>query len=239
VAEGRVLAIGDVHGCVDELRRLLDAAAPAAGDTVVFVGDYLDRGPDVRGVIDLLLEWRARTPARTVFLRGNHEDMALDYLGRDGRWGDAWLRNGGGATLRSYGLDAAASPAKAAGAIPASHMAFLDELVFTHEQAGHLFVHAGIRPGVPLAEQDPEDLVWIREEFFDHAHDLGATVVFGHTPHRRVLVDLPYKIGIDTGCVYGGALTCLVEPDARVLQVRLGDDVVREDSLTAASRRRA
>jgi len=234
----RYFAIGDIHGCAEELDRLLGAIAPRAGDTVVFVGDYIDRGPDSRGVIDRLLAWRATTPARAVFLRGNHEDMALGYLGRRGHWGEAWLRNGGAAALRSYGAGPGMECPEILEHIPREHLTFLDELS-THERwNGYLFVHAGIRPGVAWDAQSEEDLLWIREEFLDHPHDLGETVVFGHTPHRRVVVDRPYKIGIDTGCVYGGALTCLVLPDDVVCQVRLGDNVIREDRLTTAARRR-
>jgi serine/threonine protein phosphatase 1 len=99
-------------------------------------------------------------------------------------------------------------------------------------------VHAGIRPSRPLAAQQDEDLLWIRDEFIAAPHPLPYTIVFGHTPQRLVLADLPYKIGIDTGCVYGGALTCLSVPDGRVWQVRLGDSVVREDTLDGATRRR-
>ena len=234
----RYFAIGDIHGCAEELDRLLGAIAPLAGDTVVFVGDYIDRGPDSKGVIDRLLAWRATTPARTVFLRGNHEDMALSYLGRGGHWGEAWLRNGGAAALRSYGAGPGMECPEILEHIPREHLAFLDDLRTSERWNGYLFVHAGIRPGVAWESQSEEDLLWIREEFLDHPHDLGETVVFGHTPHRRVVVDRPYKIGIDTGCVYGGALTCLVLPDDVVYQVRLGDGVIREDRLTTAARRR-
>lgn len=236
---GRLFAIGDVHGCVAELDRLLGAIPVASGDTVAFVGDYIDRGPDSRAVLDLLLDWRTRAPARAVFLKGNHEDMALAFLGRAGQWGEAWLRNGGTATLRSYGIDPHAPRGEVAARIPPAHLAFLSELEMRFTWNDYRVVHAGIRPGVPWDAQRSEDLLWIREEFLDHPHDLGATVIFGHTPHRRVVEGLPYKIGIDTGCVYGGALTCLALPEGRVYQVRLGDTSVREDSLAAAARRRA
>lgn len=237
-ARERLFAIGDIHGCVDELACLLEAISAAAGDTVVFVGDYLDRGPDSRGVIDLLLRWRTTTPARAVFLKGNHEDMALDFLGHEGQWGEAWLRNGGTAALRSYGIDPRTSRETVAAQMPPAHLEFLDALETTHRWRDYAFVHAGIRPGVPWERQTTDDLLWIREEFLEHPHDLGATVVFGHTPHRRVIVDRPYKIGIDTGCVYGGALTCLVLPDDAVLQVPLGDTVVQEHSLAVSARHR-
>jgi serine/threonine protein phosphatase 1 len=155
-----------------------------------------------------------------------------------GQWGEAWLRNGGIASLRSYDADPHGSREAAIARIPETHVEFMASLETHFQWGSYLVVHAGIRPGVPLAEQRQEDLLWIREEFLDHPHDLGSTVVFGHTPFRRIVVEPPYKIGIDTGCVYGGALTCISLPDARTFQIRLGDTTVLEDSLTVAARRR-
>src|SRR5262249_41480708 len=139
------------------------------------------------------------------------------------------------AALRSYGIDPETPQAEVAARLPGKHLDFLDGLATSFAWGDFLIVHAGVRPGVALPAQQTEDLLWIREEFLESPHDLGTTVVFGHTPHRRVLVDLPYKIGIDTGCVYGGALSCLVLPDEAVLQVRLGDASVRELSLAEAA----
>jgi len=238
MAEGRLFAIGDIHGCLDELVRLLDAIPATAADTIAFVGDYIDRGTDSRGVVEHLLAWRERTPATAVFLKGNHEDMALAYMGFPGHWGEAWLRNGGVAALRSYDLDPHGSRRDIAAGFPADHLAFFSSLQMMLHWGDFLLVHAGIRPGVALAAQHSEDLLWIREEFLEHPHDLGQTVVFGHTPHRRVVVGLPYRIGIDTGCVYGGALSCVVLPEGHVYQVRLGDTVVRESPLNTTHGRR-
>ncbi len=234
---GRLFAIGDIHGCARELERLLDALALADGDTVAFVGDYLDRGPDARAVIDLVLALRERPGLSTVFLRGNHEDMCLGYLGRDGSWGEAWCQNGGTATLRSYGIDPRLSGADAAAAMPAAHLAFLESLVPSHVAEQHLLVHAGVRPDLPWGDQELEDLLWIREEFIDHPHVLPYTIVFGHTPHRAVRVDLPYKIGIDTGCVYGGMLTCVELGEGVLHQIRQGERRVRQGPLQATPRR--
>jgi serine/threonine protein phosphatase 1 len=233
---GRLLAIGDIHGCALELEVLLHALAPAAGDTVVFVGDYIDRGNASRAVIDRLLELARTTAATTVFLRGNHEDMALGYVGRGGHWGEAWRLNGGAATLDSYGIDSRAPGAEVAARIPAEHLAFMERAQLSYVHDGYLFVHAGIRPGRTLAEQDEEDLLWIRDEFIVCRHQLPQTIVFGHTPHRDVLVDLPYKIGIDTGCVYGGRLTCVEPVTARLYQVALGERRVRETPLPTRRR---
>ena len=234
----RLFAIGDIHGCADELRHLLDALPLGADDTIVFVGDYIDRGHDSRGVIEHLLAWRTQTPARAVFLKGNHEDMALDFLGLGGQWGEVWLRNGGAAALRSYGVGSEIPRLDVARHMPGTHLEFMRSLETSFAWDRYLVVHAGIRPGVPLAAQKTEDLLWIREEFLDRPHGLGKTVIFGHTPHRRVVDGQPYRIGIDTGCVYGGALTCLSVPDGRVWQVRLGDTDVHEDTLDGATRRR-
>jgi serine/threonine protein phosphatase 1 len=236
---GRLFAIGDIHGCLDELTHLLDALPLGADDTVAFVGDYIDRGHDSRGVIEHLLGWRTRTPARTVFLKGNHEDMALDFLGLGGQWGEVWLRNGGAAALRSYGIGAETPRHEVAGHMPGTHLEFMRALDTSFTWNGYLVVHAGIRPGVAFSDQKTEDLLWIREEFLDRPHGLGKTVIFGHTPHRRVVDGQPYRIGIDTGCVYGGALTCLSVPDGRVYQVRLGDREVHEHTLDGATHRRS
>jgi serine/threonine protein phosphatase 1 len=233
---GRLFAIGDIHGCVRELETLLVGLPLGRGDTLAFVGDYIDRGPDSRAVIDLLLEAKRRPEITTVFLKGNHEDMCLAYLGRPGHWGESWMLNGGAATLRSYGVDARAPGAVALASIPAAHLEFLDSLRVTHVTGEYLLVHAGIRPGVALAAQDEEDLLWIREEFILARHNLPQTVIFGHTPHREPVVDLPYKVGIDTGCVYGGALTCLALPERTLHQVRLGERQVRVRPLPTAAR---
>lgn len=178
--------------------------APSDQDEVIFLGDYIDRGPESRGVVDYLLT----LPSRYKFLMGNHEKMLLDFL--EGRGEELYLYNGGGATLRNYG-----GPSQ----IPASHLAFFRSLVPYYETPEYLFVHAGIRPMVPLAQQDPEDLVWIRDEFFRFVGRFERPVVFGHTPLREVMMR-PDRIGIDTGCVYGGKLTCLLLPSRDLVQVR-------------------
>jgi serine/threonine protein phosphatase 1 len=236
--DGRLYVVGDIHGCAKELEALLRGLDLAPDDTLAFVGDYIDRGPDSRAVVGLLLGVQRDRPG-TVFLRGNHEDMCLDYLGRHGHWGEAWRLNGGAATLQSYGLGAKASGAEAAARIPATHVAFFESLATSYVAERWLLVHAGIRPSVSLEEQDEEDLLWIREEFIAQVHPLPYTVVFGHTPQRHVLVDLPYKIGIDTGCVYGGWLTALELSERMLYQVPYGDVRVRRSPLPAGRGRRS
>lgn len=235
---GRLFVIGDIHGCARELETLLAGLPLAAGDTLVCVGDYIDRGPDSRRVIDLLLALRRRANLDTVYLRGNHEDMCLGYLGRGGHWGEAWQLNGGIPTLKSYGIDPRLPGHEVLARLPREHVDFLESLQLYWLTEGYLVVHAGIRPDRPLPEQDEEDLLWIREDFIRSQHPLPETVVFGHTPQRNVLVDLPYKIGIDTGCVYGGALTGVELREGVVYQVRFGDQRMRTTSLPAATRER-
>ncbi len=227
-----VFAIGDLHGCPAELEVLLARIAPGADDTLVFLGDYVDRGGGVRPLIDRLLRLRAEAP-RTVFLRGNHEDMLLAYLGLAGHYADAYLANGGTATLASYGVPSATRGAAAAALLPPAHLDFLSSLALTHRHDRYLFVHAGVRPGVPLERQSDEDLLWIREEFFGARHDLPMTVVFGHTPQREVRLALPFHIGLDTGLVYGNKLSCLDVAGRRLLQVKRGAARATERDLDA------
>lgn len=199
-----IYVIGDIHGCLRPLQRLLGKIEPQPGDEMVFIGDYIDRGPQSREVVEFLLG----LPYHCVFLLGNHEKMLLDFLAGDDH--GLFLANGGVATLQSYG--------GAASNIPPAHIRFFHSLRPMYEASGHLFVHAGIRPMVPLDKQKVDDLVWIRQEFFQFVGRFPKPVVFGHTPLRQVLL-LPDRIGIDTGCVYGGKLTCLKLPERNIIQV--------------------
>jgi serine/threonine protein phosphatase 1 len=232
--DGRLFAVGDVHGCIDELEALLGTLPLQPEDTLVFLGDYIDRGPSSAAVVERLCRLQRERPD-TVFLRGNHEDMCLAFLGRAGRHAAAFMANGGDRTAASYGVGADDAAALER-AMPAAHVAFIETTRTRHQHGHYLCVHAGVRPDVPLAEQDPTDLLWIRGDFVQAPHALPCTIVFGHTPVSRVLVDLPYKIGIDTGCVYGGALTALELPAGRLHQVRRGETRVRQSTLAAVSR---
>jgi diadenosine tetraphosphatase ApaH/serine/threonine PP2A family protein phosphatase len=234
---GRFFTVGDIHGCAAELEVLLRGLRAGAGDTIAFVGDYIDRGTASRAVIDQLIALRQRTDIRTIFLKGNHEDMCLSYFGRAGHWGEAWHLNGGVATLRSWSIDPQTPGTEAVEALPDGHLEFLESLVPMFMTDRWLLVHAGIRPDIPLAKQDEEDLFWIREDFIAQPHPLPQTIIYGHTPTRRVHVNLPYKIGIDTGCVYGGLLTCLELESGTLYQVAYGEKTVRESRLVAASGR--
>lgn len=236
---GRLLCIGDIHGCLIELGRLLDGLALTEADRLVFLGDYIDRGSASAQTVDLLLQLKSALP-ETVFLRGNHEEMLLDFLGLGGSHGSIYVRAGGAATLLSYGVDPDARGAlheELRRKVSEEHVAFYrDELTLAHSNGGFAFVHAGVRPGIGLDEQRPDDLLWIREEFFSSDHSLDETVVFGHTPQRDVHFSPARRIAMDTGCVYGGKLSALdltggllhqVQRDSREVTVREVADEVR------------
>jgi serine/threonine protein phosphatase 1 len=229
MSDGRIFAIGDIHGCPDELSALLGAVGPAAGDTLCFLGDYVDRGPASREVVDLLIDLAAG-PAHCVFLRGNHEDMLLDFIGRSGRFGDAFLDNGGATTLRSYGLPPRRDP-DLDRMLPDDHLAFFESLQLRWDAGRCLCVHAGVRPTLPLDQQREEDLLWIREDFFGRPHSFGKVVLYGHTPRRSVEIAPPYRIGLDTGLVYGGCLSCLDLGDRVLWQVARHSRAVESRSL--------
>ena len=208
---GKIFAIGDIHGCLRHLQEMMEIIDPDPWkDTLVFIGDYIDRGPDSRGVVDFVIDLRFKF-RNTVCLLGNHERMFLNchVFGVDR---ELFLRNGGRETLRSYGT--VRGPRGQAADVPENHMEFFRSLESRWETEEYIFVHAGLRPHVPLEEQSVDDLIWIRHEFFLSTYDFGKTVVFGHTPFGEPFV-VNGKIGIDTGAVYGGKLTCLELPDMK------------------------
>lgn len=208
-----IYAIGDVHGCHDKLVALMDRLdIDFYRDKLIFLGDYIDRGDATFDVVDFLLELGERH-SDIIFLRGNHESMFDGFLSGKDRY--TYLINGGQETLESYlkqGLNAIDPP------VPPQHRRFLENLSLYHETEQFIFVHAGLRPGVPLEQQNPEDMLWIRETFIQSDYDFGKRVVFGHTPFSAPLVQ-PNKIGIDTGAVYGNKLTCVKLPEVEFIQV--------------------
>lgn len=220
----RLYAVGDIHGRLDLLTEMLGriradlAARPHPRPRLLFLGDYVDRGPDSRGVIDALIGVRDSDLPAT-FLLGNHDSYITAYL-RDPDWYDRtyhWLHSamGGNATLASYGVaDASearpgATHAAFAAAFPAEHLAFLDDCALQTRIGGYVFAHAGIRPGVDLAHQEADDLIWIREGFLDSRADFGFKVVHGHTI-VPVVEHHSNRIAIDTGAFRTGRLSCLV-----------------------------
>jgi serine/threonine protein phosphatase 1 len=217
----RVYAIGDIHGRLDLLDALLaqieadDRARGAARTEYVFLGDLMDRGPDSRGVIDRLLAF-SKGPARSRFLKGNHEEVFLRAASGDLKALRFLLRIGGRATIMSYGFDHAeyasldfeALGARLTERVPAEHVAFLSAFEEMIEIGDYLFVHAGIRPGVDLAAQKASDLRWIRDEFLDSNEDHGKLIVHGHSITDDVDAR-PNRIGIDTGAFDSGRLTAI------------------------------
>ena len=221
-------AIGDIHGELGKLERLLGGLPLGRGDRLVFLGDYVDRGPDSAAVVSRLLELRRQVDC--VFLLGNHESMFLDFLGWKGAayfGGDAFLLNGGDRTLASYGWFGERYERGKGFDLPPAHAAFFRELRLFHQEGDYLFVHAGLGPrglqsgdlGYALRVSRPEDLLWNRTTD-DLPHNLGVTVVYGHTPSRDFAVrwNEPFSIGIDTGAMFGGPLTALRLPDEAILQ---------------------
>lgn len=221
----RVYAVGDIHGSAHLLDALMDRICVDAEvrpgperNLLVFLGDYVDRGLESPRVIETLIE--GPPPGfEQVCLMGNHEEAMISFL-EDIKVGSMWLRNGGGETLLSYGaslpsgmssvndrLEAARRSLREK--LPASHRAFLTSLPLFHVEGDYLFVHAGVRPKVTLADQHRNDLLWIREEFLNSKADLGHMVVHGHTIQREPDIRAN-RIGIDTGAYATGILTCLV-----------------------------
>lgn len=229
----RVYAIGDIHGHLAKLQDThgliyRDMRANGPGQ-VVHIGDFVDRGPDSKGVIDYLISGAAEG-RDWVNLKGNHDRMMALYLQaspqRDHRLRAEfdWLhpRLGGLETLESYGVDTALGPdavhREALGLVPGNHLEFLSGLDTCHAVGDLLFAHAGIRPGVPLDEQTEDDLLWIRDEFHFSMADHGALVIHGHTPVEEVL-HYGNRVNIDTGAAYGGPLSAVVIEDGTVYAI--------------------
>ncbi len=238
--EGWVLyAIGDIHGRLDLFEALLDridadlARLPSGGKAaLILLGDYVDRGPQSREVIELALSLEGAGGCVVYTLMGNHEEAMLDFL-RDPTDGPVWGEFGGVASLASYGIGApsprsdrvAWSRAREAlvAAMPPEHLTFLKGLKTSVTYGDYLFVHAGVRPGVAIEDQDPHDLMWIREAFLKGNWRGPQVVVHGHTPQAAPQLE-PWRIGIDTGAYATGVLTAvrLQGADREILQATAG-----------------
>lgn len=214
----RIYAIGDVHGCAVALTTLHAAIAddlaarPVASATLVHLGDYIDLGPDSAGVIERLLAPAPAPRLRVVNLLGDHERMLLEAIGGDRAAATDWLHAGGRTTLASWGLDPDLPREEWADAIPAPHLDFLQTLEPSYRDGDYLFVHAGIRPNVPLETQTLDDMVTIRQPFLWTAEPLGVVVVHGHSSAPAAAIE-DHRIGLDTGAGTGGKLTCAVLED--------------------------
>ena len=225
VGEALVYAIGDVHGRLDLMTKMLEAIRADAHASnyfarphVIFLGDYIDRGPESRGVIQHLVELWASGEFQLECLFGNHEERMLDFLG-DERYGPAWMRCGGEAALLSYGVrppPLAEAEAKAwtrtrdelDDVLPPSHLRFLFSLRDMAQIGDYAFVHAGVRPGVPLDDQDPKEMRWIRRPFLDHEEPFEKVIVHGHTPVEKPKIG-GNRINVDTGAFLSGRLTAV------------------------------
>ncbi|MFC1820300.1 metallophosphoesterase [Thermodesulfobacteriota bacterium] len=198
----RFFIVGDIHGCLGMLKTLMDKIDwNPESDGLIFLGDYVDRGEDPKGVIDLLIDLKSMSP-HVRCLMGNHEDLFLDYL--EGGDVNTFFYNGGETTLNSYWDYGETN-------ISPEHVSFIKSLQMIIELDDYYIVHAGFKPGVDIKKQSRKDLLWIREPFIYSDYHFGKKVIFGHTPFSSPLV-MKNKIGLDTGAVFGNRLTCLELP---------------------------
>jgi serine/threonine protein phosphatase 1 len=211
----RVYAIGDIHGCAAQLAELHGkvredlARRPVASSLLLHVGDYVDRGADTRGVIAALANGSPVGGAEVINLMGNHENTMIEALSGERAAATDWLFTGGRASLQSYDIDPDSPRETWRIGIPDAHVAFLRGLGLMHREGGYVFVHAGVRPGVPLEQQSRDDLLRMRQPFLYSEMKFGAVVVHGHSPVKAPVIR-HNRIAIDTGAVYGGEMTCLV-----------------------------
>jgi serine/threonine protein phosphatase 1 len=206
----RTYALSDIHGHLNKLVALVARCRSDADDAAakfVFLGDYIDRGPDSRGVIEYLMDLQDRQPRDVVCLCGNHEDLALKAIDDPGEI-DQWVANNSGdTTLRSYGVTAPLD-------LPARHVDWMRALGTYHDDSRRFFVHAGIDPSRPLDRQDRHDLLWMRQPFLSDPRDYGRLIVHGHTPLKAGQPDLrTNRVNIDTGAGFGGPLTAAIFDD--------------------------
>jgi serine/threonine protein phosphatase 1 len=210
----RLFAIGDIHGCALELRLLLNELPLTPDSKVVFLGDYVDRGPDSKGVIETILELKQRVSV--IALAGNHEEMFLSFLDDpESEMAGMFIFNGGGSTLASFGSGDGKYT------LSQQHFQFLNDLKIAHSEGDYFFVHAGVPEKVLSLldlDKDMHDLLWIREPFLSSDFAWEKTIVHGHTPRKHVEI-APRRINLDTGCVYGRRLSAIALPSQTVFSV--------------------
>jgi len=216
----KIFAIGDIHGCAQELELLLKKLPLSKETLVIFLGDYVDRGPYSKEIIDIILELKTKVPV--VGLKGNHEKMFLEFLeNKTTQDAAAFIFNGGGATLASYADDFGNYD------IPEMHQKFLKALLPYFETEDYVFVHAGL-PNISLKQlskiKTHDDLFWIREDFFNSDFNWGKLIIHGHTPTKQLYAS-EKRINIDTSCVYGGHLTALQLPEKIFYQIPKQNEV--------------
>ncbi|MCP4132954.1 MAG: hypothetical protein GY754_18460 [bacterium] len=208
-----IYAISDIHGCLKELKELINILPLEDNSQIIFLGDYVDRGEYSREVIDYIIN--LKKTHNIIPLMGNHEQMMLDFFeNKDTTEASLFVFNGGGATLASYG-DMTSNYT-----IPDEHVAFLKSLRIYHETEDYFFIHAGL-PNKPLLEIDQsilKDLLWIRDDFYNSTFNWGKTIIHGHTPVKNCYFS-DKRINIDTGCVYGNKLSAIQLPQKEIYQV--------------------
>ena len=207
--------IGDIHGCHYALANLLPRVLDRA-DTLVFLGDYVDRGPHSKEVVSTILALLPKNSPRIVPLMGNHDFLFLQYL--SGQDTSLFLQVGGQQTLESYGLCPASSPEEIAAKVPEGHQTFFKSLPLWWQDQHAIYVHAGLQPGLHLSQQNSQWCLWAREQFYQNNFNFGKPVVFGHTVFEEPFMG-PHCIGIDTGAVYNGHLTALFLPSLEIISV--------------------
>ena len=235
----RVYAVGDIHGrhdlleaLVREIARDVAATPPSAQPLLIFLGDYVDRGPGSAQAVDTILRLQGERGFEIRTLKGNHEEALLRFLDEPS-FGSTWAEHGGSATLASYGVQPpatrtdpvawAAAAESFAAVLPAAHLTFYRSLELMTEVGDYAFVHAGVRPGVALAHQEERDLLWIRGEFLQATGSFGKVIVHGHTPMEEPQVTR-HRLGLDTGAYATGVLTAvrLDGETQRFIQARTG-----------------
>jgi serine/threonine protein phosphatase 1 len=217
-----IYAIGDIHGCNDPLVKLLSKLPIKENDTVVFLGDYIDRGPASKDVVDTLIHFRENHP-KTVFLKGNHEEMMTNK-----HENILWVQNGGRETIDAYGCwDKFCNTRNflLLKYLPLKHREFFENLELTYEEDDYFFVHAGVMPGLDLSENDEETLLWIRDSFLLSSYQWPKIIVHGHTPKEKPVFKTnregkAIRIGIDTCCFDTNILTAVRLPDRTIFDTR-------------------
>lgn len=214
-----IYVIGDIHGCANELKSLIETLPLAENCIIVFLGDLIDRGPHSRQVIDYVIELSKKY--EVVTLMGNHEAMFLDFIKAPrSQAAGRFIFNGGGATLASYGDGTGHYD------LPDEHAEFFDQLLPFYETEDYFFVHGGV-PNIPLnkisLKKHGTYMLWARDDFLKSNYDWGKTIVHGHTPHREV-EQTEGRINLDTGCVYGNKLSCMRLSDQKLFQVKKTED---------------
>ncbi len=221
----RILVVSDIHGELDLFEKLLKKVKyHSEKDQLVLVGDYVDRGPNSRGVLNKVMNLKRQG---AIVLRGNHDEMFIDAVNNEENAWRRWKRNGGLVTLKSYGKDI--NTIEDLHTVEfRKHVQFIQSLEYYYETDDYIFVHAGLEPGTPLAKTDPNVLVWIREDFYNH-YKGDKIVIFGHTRAAKLHQDDHNNaiffgennlIGIDGGAVYGGQLNCLELPSRKEFSVK-------------------